>query len=340
MEYTSTKRQHILPAEIIGQFSAQSTEIRPRKRLVQVLRIGTEDCLSQTAESFFYANDHFTLGKDTDVANDTLDKYEIDKLWTIPEHGFVNWFQSFTKTRNTNGKARVPYIDFCMCIELCTQILVRSDSFDKNFGMRMERILGKDSTYNTQDNLNEARLMEIQRIRPLLLYSDMHIVHAPQGTEYVNNNHGFTITGPNGKPQGVLIPISNSMLLVFNFLTREEDYERNSLLKRRKYDPLKGSVSINVIHDTKQNVERTNNSLAMVANQFIFGNTREDLIKLKDKLNQPFSEVSGFADIYGLWAGNAENAEILGQIAIEHESDYEKLYGSDVLAAVSPVIRV
>lgn len=307
---SSGKKQHFVPAALIGQFTFENkhtvTKLRDRKVYVKFRKSSSIKELKPSdflKEKNIYSIQHESNG---------LNKNSIDNIWNIVEPILPTMIK---RLNSSYAKSTLSPALFIYFSEFFTQLLVRNPSFTKNFNDRVKSILDYDSlekegSFSAKDNTNAARIFEIQRLRPLFLYADISLFKPSKNTYFINNDIGYVIGyDDNSILQRVTItfPVTSDLAMQFHINREDDKYDIDLLQSHKKF-----------VHHRlyASSVKKFNQSMYLSSNTLVYGNRKE---LLTDDL--PTDKKS--QNTYGFWY--ALDQQKLLTLGREHELDYHLL---------------
>lgn len=313
---SSGKKQHFMPAALIGQFSFESpySSNSLRDRLVYVRFRRSSDIKELSASAILKEKNFYTIQDETiGLQNDS-----IDNIWDEVEPMLPKMIKRLSAVY---AKDVMPSDLFIYFAEFCTQLIVRNPSFNENYDSRINSFfeydsLEKNGLISIKDNTNASRIMEMQRLRPLFLYSDVSILRSSKNTHFINNDVGYVI-GPDQVLQRVTItfPLTPDLAIQFHVNRTVDKYNIDFLKSPKKFDHHKLYA---------ESVNQFNNSVYSLSNILIYGNR-------KSILTSDFPTDKTQQSPYGFWyLFDQENLLKLGR---QHELDYLSL-GQD-----TPIFR-
>lgn len=305
---SSGKKQHFMPAALIGQFSFEnphsSTTLRKRKVYVRFRK--SFDIMELSASVILKEKSFYTIQDETiGLQNDS-----IDNIWDEVEPMLPKMIKRLSVVYAKNIMPSDLFIYFA---EFCTQLIVRNPSFNENFDSRINSFFDYDSLeelglISVKDNTNASRIMEIQRLRPLFLYSDVSLLKASKNTHFINNDVGYVI-GPDQVVQRATItfPLTPELAIQFHINRTVDKYNINFLKSPKKFDHHRLYV---------ESVNKFNNFVYSFSNILIYGNR-------KSLLNSDFPSDTNQQNPYGFWY--LFDQETLLTLGRQHELDYLSL---------------
>ncbi|SRR6266536_1275469 len=181
-------KDHYLPASVIGRFSADNAA-SARERMVFVLRKGNTAAFPTKAENIGYVNDLYRVsrapvwsggqtGAQTSI-DPYLHGYEPALPWALDqlEHAAPVDIATWLRTL-------VPYV---------ASIFVRGYDFIPRF-MARPSLAALSEDHNTTENANNARIIELQRLLPLVCCARWVVLHKDSGQPFILNDLGLTRT--------------------------------------------------------------------------------------------------------------------------------------------------
>jgi Protein of unknown function (DUF4238) len=176
-------KHHTLPAALIGAFSSEPAD-HLRESLVWVAR-RQGHAFRQKAENVSRREGHYTMRAD-ELFGEGTPPDRIDDMWTAAEAALSN------TTAAIGAAAETGLIDACdwlQAVDLLAQLFVRNPGYDKfHYDARVEAgIDGED----TRDEINGSRTLNLQRLRPAVMYARWAIFVASEGC-FVTNDCSYT----------------------------------------------------------------------------------------------------------------------------------------------------
>ncbi|MBZ1523891.1 DUF4238 domain-containing protein [Leuconostoc mesenteroides] len=305
---SSGKKQHFMPAALIGQFSFESpySSKHLRDRLVYVRFRQSPDIKELSASAILKEKNFYTIQDETTG----LQHDSVDNIWDEVEPFLPKMIKRLS---DLYAKDVMPSDLFIYFAEFCTQLIVRNPSFNESYDSRINSFFEYDSLeenglISVKDNTNASRIMEMQRLRPLLLYSDVSILRASKHTYFINNDVGYVI-GPDQVLQRATItfPLTPDLAIQFHVNRTADKYNIDLLKSPKKFDHHRLYA---------ESVNQFNKSVYSLSNILIYGNR-------KSILTSDFPVEKNQESPYGFWyIFDQENLLKLGR---QHELDFLSL---------------
>jgi hypothetical protein len=132
----------------------------------------------------------------------------IDDLWSDAERSLgalIDAAAAATTTHLMPAQAWAAFVDFL------AQLLARTPDFDRRFVNRFAGAGSLLDLVSARDNVNAVRTIEIQRLRPALLYARWYFATFPAGS-LVLNDRGYGGTGDSlTGATGLCFPLRNDL---------------------------------------------------------------------------------------------------------------------------------
>lgn len=269
------KKHHYFPATSISEFSFERSKSGPaRNKRVYVKFLDSDKPIQKLAPSDILKKKNFY----TISPSQYLEKDYVDQLWTSVEEDFSTALSELIITQN---KKHIPINLYLYFIEYVSQLISRNPQYDISYKERLSGALGQNASeslgtiFNLKDNINLTRLIEIQRIRGLLLYASFSILHATEGS-FINSDVGYSMAFwpkdlDNSLLPAIIIPLTPKLSIQFVINTDPKMYDI------RKFQSQNGIVNITKYSLKSQHVTQTNTRIASLAKSLLFAKHIEDL---------------------------------------------------------------
>ncbi|MEX0380479.1 DUF4238 domain-containing protein [Leuconostoc sp. MS02] len=308
---SSGKRQHFMPAALIGQFTFEnihsSTPFRNKKIYVRLRK--QTDPFERTPSEILKMKNFYTLTSESTG----LKKNAIDAIWDSIEPYIPTMINRLSRSY---AKDQLPMDVFLYFVEFCTQLIVRNPKFNENYNERINTIfdyesLEKEELISVKDNTNISRVMEMQRLRPLLMYADLAIFKSSAHNVFINNDNGYIIGMDEGLLERVTLtfPLTPDLVLTF-YINRNPAAYNISLLRTPKKFKHQRLFS--------DSVDSFNKSIYFHSNNLIFSSKKTLLL-------DDFPKNHDYPGTYGFWY--YYDQQELKKISVKHELDYNKIGG-------------
>ena len=249
---------HYLPATFLANFSVD-TETNPRrKRVIFQGDKETKKIKEVAAENVGAINNLYTLldnKKEPEIIDAVWKDYEIKIHTTIPRLIVGYDLDAITWIR-----LLVPFV---------TCMLVRGPDFNIRFENRINSLLGenKASRILTKDNINRARIIELQRLLFPITASKWIVINTVGEEPLLTNDLGYSpFFHPKALDYGFAIPLNTNHILAIS----PRKYGEILHFFGNKWRPV-----IHYRNGAPGNHMDLNLSIATMAQRFIFGPTEE-----------------------------------------------------------------
>lgn len=247
------KKQHIIPAVLISQFSIQrdNPNIKARNKAVWVKNKNGKVYFQKASE---------ILKKKNYYGNQQ--SLNIDSVWTEYEKNLQKVIRAITKAEMTFE------LYFLLC-SFCAQIFVRTDGFKKEFTDRLLSVFETEEkiqeVFDLNENINVSRLIEFSRLFPLFFYAKI-VVYQNNKEGIIGNDIGYYFVNDRNESEraGIAFPLTSSLVVVFYFSLEEFDFNK----RKKQLDKEKR------IHRKKLDSDSLNDFnkvCSRYANKLIFG---------------------------------------------------------------------
>lgn len=296
------KSQHYLPASYLARFSADSTSIRGRKRVLNVLRRDRpQDPFLQTANNLGCRDDLYTL---TQLSDPNADPYVIDKTWQGYESRLGQALDALVE-----GESLSAQVWLRVLVPFVAGVFLRGPDFNKRFARRTSFLKEELSTwFESGDNVNRARLLELQRLMPAMMVAKWTVIHLEFGAPVITNDLGYFYFTSSDTKIGYAIPLQSDALLLLSPSSGRDILE------------LKGSSWKPIIEHSTRTVDRSptvNEVVAAYSQEFIAGPSRQLIERYASNLVEPRYEIPDPVEI-GFPGGRLLRA---------HEFEWHRLVG-------------
>lgn len=202
---------HYLPAGFLGRFSTDTTGPL-RERSLYVMMQNRDGAAATTAEAIGYEKDLYTLYGV--FSNQTPSA--VDDVWASYEQRLGPALDELAKSgqktisANTWLRVLVPFV---------AGLFVRGPEFGKRYEERsVPKSMYDNNGFVTpewrNDNTNNARLIEFQRLLAPVMAARWVVMHTKDSHSVITNELGFTIfQPPDGSEPGIAIPIGPNAIL-------------------------------------------------------------------------------------------------------------------------------
>lgn len=306
-------RHHFVPASVIGLFS-EDNQPRRRKRPIACTRIGAPKAWLDLPENVLWESDLYSAPglrywPDGNAPEGEADW--VDQAWTGFESLIAPAIELLERREQLDAatwlNALVPWV---------ASIFVRG----RDFGPRLlaRAPAGLFDQKDSKARINQARLLEMQRILAPVATAQWRVIHASRGAQYINNDLNVA---PCIRPEldgipraeGWTIPMSRTMVLqIFPAVTRE-------VLRCRADGTW---MSMMEHHDAiPRLVDQSNRAIAIGAREMIIGPNKELVERYRDILGAATSagvHPRGY-DVMDGWV------QIPAAVRREHEFDWHRL---------------
>lgn len=175
---STVSKHHTLPAALIGAFSLEPAE-RSRESTVWVARRKGEP-FRQQAENVSRRLGFYTIRSDAlYVDGDETPSEIIDELWTGAETALPKIIASLDVAAATGVMDARQWL---LAADFLAQLFVRNPGYDKR---QYEGLRGV--TQLSRDEINGSRTMNLQRIRPAVMFARWTVLVAPEGSFVTND---------------------------------------------------------------------------------------------------------------------------------------------------------
>jgi hypothetical protein len=155
--------QHYMPASFLARFSSETETEPKRKRALWVLNKRTKNLFCANAGSICGVNDMFAVGQ-------PHDPNLVDQMWSGYEPRLYDALDALIARRLDALewlRTLVPFV---------SALFVRGMDFDNRFNSRLESFAPGLAEKLSPDNINFARLMEWQRLRPAMISASWDVL--------------------------------------------------------------------------------------------------------------------------------------------------------------------
>ncbi len=194
-------KHHYLPATYLGEFSSDITTMPRRNRILAVGDKKNHDTFLAPAKDVGYIKNFYTLVEsknDTEVVDEIWGEYESNLSIAIEElvEGNING--------ETWARVLVPFV---------SAMLVRTPDFNERFSKRLN-LLGIPDDILTEDNVNHARVMELQRLLGPVTVAKWTVFQISGVGSLITNDIGYSpfADGPT-REIGIAIPLNKTHVL-------------------------------------------------------------------------------------------------------------------------------
>lgn len=245
-------KHHYLPATFLAGFSADQRTSPRRKRRLWIGDLQEGRKFSTTAENVAAIGNLYTL------VETQADPDLIEQVWTGYE-GRLDQAIDLLGSGRLDAKTWIRVL-----VPLVAGMLVRGPDFDRRFEQRL-RALGLDPAgeYVSADNVNGARLLELQRLLGPVAVADWTVVRVTGGEPLITNDLGYALFKYRGTSDfGIAIPLNRYFVLNIVPKMEREVVRADS----GTWVPIMG-YTVNPPTDQ----ENLNQATSSLAQRFIFG---------------------------------------------------------------------
>lgn len=293
-------KQHFLPAAFLGQFSSETTS-PARERRVWVVRENMPTAHRTRAKNVGSINDFYRLravgGAPTDI---------VDEIWSGYEHRLTSLLGQLVR----RGASVDANLWLRVLVPFVAGLFVRGPDFNRRFLSRIAPfgdLTGE--AMDTEEHVNQCRLMEFQRLLAPVLGARWVIMHTDGAPCVTTNEKGFAACMlPDSGGPAWSIPIGNNAILAI------EPAPAGAAREVVRY--VGGNWIAPMMHvDLDPGDQRNfNESVAETATQFVVGANRTDVQEVQASLGQHPTQ---FDFLHAAWGEH--------RLLVAHEMEWYRL---------------